>query len=207
MAQEKIHDLILQLKQIRKERGLSYQDIMDLVKQSGGYISLSAVRRVFAEDSENKGFRYEDSIKPLVIALLDMNKPPEHGDDVSLVQHEIDTLRVVISIKEEINQDLRAENNRLVAEAADKQSQITALIAQNTTSQQQNAHKDRAILGLSAGLISVLVFICAVLVYDISNLSTGFVRVFTGVVPIAIVGIIAIIACIIVIYFIVRKRR
>lgn len=207
MAQEKIHDLILQLKQIRKERGLSYQDIMDLVKQSGGYISLSTVRRVFAEDSENKGFRYEDSIKPLVIALLDMNKPPEHGDDVSLVQHEIDTLRVVISIKEEINQDLRAENNRLVAEAADKQSQITALIAQNTTSQQQNAHKDRAILGLSAGLISVLVFICAVLVYDISNLSTGFVRVFTGVVPIAIVGIIAIIACIIVIYFIVRKRR
>lgn len=168
---------------------------------------MSTVRRVFAEDSENKGFRYEDSIKPLVIALLDMNKPPEHGDDVSLVQHEIDTLRVVISIKEEINQDLRAENNRLVAEAADKQSQITALIAQNTTSQQQNAHKDRAILGLSAGLISVLVFICAVLVYDISNLSTGFVRVFTGVVPIAIVGIIAIIACIIVIYFIVRKRR
>lgn len=207
MAQEKIHDLILQLKQIRKERGLSYQDIMDLVKQSGGYISLSTVRRVFAEDSENKGFRYEDSIKPLVIALLDMNKPPEHGDDVSLVQHEIDTLRVVISIKEEINQDLRAENNRLVAEAADKQSQVTALIAQNTTSQQQNAHKDRAILGLSAGLISVLVFICAVLVYDISNLSTGFVRVFTGVVPIAIVGIIDIIACIIVIYFIVRKRR
>lgn len=47
---------------------------------------------------------------------------------------------------------------------------------------------------LSTGLIALLVLICAVLIYDISNLSTGFVRVFTGAVPLAVAGIIVVIA-------------
>lgn len=198
MAAIKCSEIITQLKQIKAERGLSFQKIVDMVEETGGSISLTTVRRIFSDGSEELNYRYDDTIKPLIVALLDINKPPERGEDISLVEHELDTLRMVVTFKEQVNQDLRAENNRLTVEASDKQNQIMTLI-------EQLRQKDCTILWLSTCLIAVLGFICIVLIYDISNLSTGFVRVFTGVVPIAIAVIVAVIV-VIAIFAISRKK-
>ena len=62
MFQEKITDVITRLKRVREENGLSYQRIADLVEANGGYVSLSTIRRVFAEGSETFGWQYENTL-------------------------------------------------------------------------------------------------------------------------------------------------
>lgn len=84
MISAKTRDLILQLKEIRAERDLSYQEILELVEDSGGFLSLSTVRRVFADGSEDENFRYDSTIKPLAVALLGVNDPPQSGEGVTV---------------------------------------------------------------------------------------------------------------------------
>lgn len=70
-------EIILKLKEAKIERNLSISDIVNL---TGNYISKSTVQRVFADGSESISFRYEDTIRPLVKALLDMDTIEESDD-------------------------------------------------------------------------------------------------------------------------------
>ena len=65
-------DIIMKLKEVREERGLSYGDILDLLEKNGDYLAKSTISRVFAEGSEEQGFRYEETIRPIANALLDI---------------------------------------------------------------------------------------------------------------------------------------
>lgn len=65
-------DVILKLKEIKEEKGLSYGDILDMMEKNGEYLSKSTLSRVFAEGSEDIKFRYEDTIRPIANALLDI---------------------------------------------------------------------------------------------------------------------------------------
>lgn len=109
--QERISEIILQLKQIRKERDLSLQDVHDLVIASGGYTSLSSVKRVFAEGSERLNFRYQDTIQPIVRGLLGVTEETPENNDISA--NEIDALKHVILLKDSIIQDLRKDVEEL----------------------------------------------------------------------------------------------
>lgn len=71
-------EIILKLKQAKAEKNLSNNDIVELTNH---YVSISSVQRVFADGSENSSFRYEDTIRPLVKALLDM-ETIEDSDDM-----------------------------------------------------------------------------------------------------------------------------
>ena len=66
-------DIIIQLKRVREERGLSYNDILDLMKANGEFLSKSTLSRVFADGSEEVSFRYEETIRPIANALLDID--------------------------------------------------------------------------------------------------------------------------------------
>lgn len=70
-------DVILKLKEVKEEKGLSYSDILDLMEKNGDYLSKSTLSRVFAEGSENIKFRYEDTIRPIANALLDIETNEE----------------------------------------------------------------------------------------------------------------------------------
>lgn len=109
--QERIAEIIVQLKQIRKERDLSLQDVHDLVLSAGGYLSLSSVKRVFAEGSEKQNFRYQDTIQPIVRGLLGVTEETPENNDVTA--NEIDALKNVILLKDSIIKDLRNENETL----------------------------------------------------------------------------------------------
>lgn len=63
-------EIILKLKEAKKEKNLSINDIVEL---TGNYLSKTTVQRVFADGSENTSFRYDDTIRPLVKALLDVD--------------------------------------------------------------------------------------------------------------------------------------
>lgn len=109
--QERIAEIITQLKQIRRERNLSLQDVHDLVLDAGGYLSLSSVKRVFTEGSEKQNFRYQDTIQPIVRALLNVTEETPENNDVTA--NEIDALKNVILLKDSIIQDLKRENEFL----------------------------------------------------------------------------------------------
>ena len=46
-----VKDIIIELKEVREAKGLSFGDILDLMEKNGDYISKSTLSRVFAEGS------------------------------------------------------------------------------------------------------------------------------------------------------------
>ena len=103
MQQEKIADIISQLKQVRDEEGLSYQRIADLVEENGAHVSVSTVKRVFEEGSESYGWQYENTLKPIAAAVLGLYSPA-----VPATAAEADGLKAVIKYKSEKIADLEA---------------------------------------------------------------------------------------------------
>ena len=65
-------DIIIKLKEVREEKDLSYNDILTLMEKNGDFLSKSTISRVFAEGSEEMSFRYEETIRPIANALLDI---------------------------------------------------------------------------------------------------------------------------------------
>ena len=87
-------EIILKLKEVRKEKDLSYGDILDLMEKNNDYLSKSTISRVFQDGSEDLSFRYEETIRPIAKALLDI-ETIEEGDNLdvramkSLLQYKI----------------------------------------------------------------------------------------------------------------------
>ncbi len=114
-------EIILKLKEVKKERNLSINDIANL---TGNYLSKTTIQRVFADGSENTSFRYEDTIRPLVKALLDVDTI-EDSDDMdtkalkSLLKLKIQRIEELENhIKEEKIKNLeKMENERKQYEA------------------------------------------------------------------------------------------
>ena len=87
-------EIILKLKEVRKEKNLSYSDILDLMEKNDDYLSKSTISRVFQDGSEELSFRYEETIRPIAKALLDIETIEDTDDlDVqamkSLLQYKI----------------------------------------------------------------------------------------------------------------------
>lgn len=65
-------EVILKLKQVRDEKNLSFDKILALMEQNNQFLSKSTLSRVFADGSEEKSFRYEETLRPIANALLDI---------------------------------------------------------------------------------------------------------------------------------------
>lgn len=98
-------DIIIKLKQVREEKGLSYSDIIDLMEKNGDYVSKATISRVFAEGSEDTSFKYEETIRPIAKALLDI-ETIEADDDL-----DIQAIKTLLKFKiqriEELEQKVR----------------------------------------------------------------------------------------------------
>lgn len=175
MADKKTQQIIRQLKAIRAERSLSYQNICDMVEASGGCVSLASVKRVFADGSEEQNFRYNETIRPIVIALLGINEPPAEDGSQSA---EVEALKTVIGIKNQTYDELISENERLKAdyegkltyiknEAVQKHEHIMELTA-------QIKRKDRIIFWLAFALIALLSLAVVALVIDRIDPNLGY---------------------------------
>lgn len=105
-------EIILKLKEAKKEKNLSIAAIVEMVENNGQFVSKSSVQRVFADGSENSSFRYEDTIRPLVKALLDIDTIEDTDDSdtkviksllklkiqrIEELEKQIDDLRLLLS--------------------------------------------------------------------------------------------------------------
>ena len=119
-------DIILKLKEVRKEKGLSFANILDLMEQNGDYLSKSTISRVFSDNSEESSFRYEETLRPIAKALLDIENIEEDDDrDVQAMksllkykiqrieelEHQIEHLEAQIN-KEKIKHHEKMEHER-----------------------------------------------------------------------------------------------
>lgn len=97
-------DIILKLKEVRKEKDLSYGNILELMEGNGDYLSKSTISRVFQDGSEDQSFRYEETIRPIAKALLDIETIEE--DDNIDVQAMKSLLQYKIQRIEELEQQI-----------------------------------------------------------------------------------------------------
>lgn len=86
---------IKRLKQIKQEQGLSIPQIMDIMEKQGKFVSEGTLKKVFADGSEDKPFRYQDSIAPVADVLLDI-----YGDTSGL--DDVESLRQIIREKNKL---------------------------------------------------------------------------------------------------------
>ena len=90
---ERKRELIIQLKQYREEHGYSHKRIVDIVSEyaeqnnTDDYVSLSTVKKVFKEGSENDdSFNFDLTIRPIAAALLGTESlsPKAHDRELSI---------------------------------------------------------------------------------------------------------------------------
>lgn len=101
------HDVILKLKDVRDEKQLSYGKILEIMEHNGDYLSKSTLSRVFADGSEDQSFRYEETIRPIAKALLDIETIEE--DDTTDVKAMKSLLKMKIARIEELEALLEKE--------------------------------------------------------------------------------------------------
>lgn len=101
MALTRSQELIRQLKEAKARNEFTYPRIMDRMEKNGKYVSLTTLRRVFAEGSEESAnsFSYETTLLPIAEALLDMEDVPT-PEDLPCAK-EIDGLKAVIHVQNE----------------------------------------------------------------------------------------------------------
>lgn len=90
---------IRRLKEIKAEQQLSYSQIMKMLEDAGQYVSEATLKKVFADGSEEKSFRYQDTILPLADVLLDL-----YGDRSGI--EDAESLREIIREKNKFIESL-----------------------------------------------------------------------------------------------------
>lgn len=106
---------IKRLKQIKDEQGLSISQIADIMEKQGKFVSEATMKKIFADGSEDKNFRYQDSIAPIAEVLLDI-----YGDTSGL--DDIESLRQIIREKNKLIEFLMIKVEELGEEAKSRES-------------------------------------------------------------------------------------
>lgn len=118
-------ELLEKLRIAKDAKALSYQDIVDITEENGEAISLSTVKRMFQKESNLDDFRYHQTVRPVVRAVLGLDEETEApAEKPSTQQAEqyyatIEGLKAVVDLKHEQIVALQKENNRLTSEIAD----------------------------------------------------------------------------------------
>ena len=101
MELTKSQELIKQLKEIKARNEITYPRIIERMEKNGKYVSLTTLRRVFADGSENNAanFSYENTLLPIAEALFNVEDLPTPAD--SPYAKEIDGLKAVIHVQNE----------------------------------------------------------------------------------------------------------
>lgn len=107
----KKEEVLRQLKTARKTKGLSYQDIVDGTEEIGMAVSLSTVKRVFAETSDAADFRWDTTLRPIARVILGMDSD-EEPQTLEEARVEVSGLTAVVDYKDALIRKLEADLER-----------------------------------------------------------------------------------------------
>ena len=111
--------IISLLKQVKDEKKLSLDAILALMEKNGDFVSKSTLSRIFREGSEETGFKYETTIRPIADAILDIDNI-EVDDDTDTKAY-----KSLLQLKKEIISELRSANEQTKIKYAEKLQEKT----------------------------------------------------------------------------------
>ena len=126
------HDVIIALKRIKEERGISLSQIKKIVEgETGVCLSMTTIRRVFAPGSEDEHFNFESTIKPIADALK-VSRDGETEDDLRTRCKLLEAIHVrdqetIEKLEAEIQQMKTAQKEKC-SECAERQDRWDAQI-------------------------------------------------------------------------------
>ena len=118
MVNEKKLELIEELKALREEKGITYQEIADRTAEIGCPVSLSTIKHVF-NDRYNHNHDYNNVLRP----IADVLSPPADDD-----QLEIKILQTRLELKDEIIRQLQNRLNMKEQKHKDRENLLLELI-------------------------------------------------------------------------------
>ena len=138
MELTKSQELIRNLKEVKERDEITYPRIIERIEKKGKYVSLTTLRRVFADGSEmNAGnFNYENTLLPIAEALLDTEEVPTPVE--SPYAEQINGLKAVIHTQNE-------EIARLCELKEHLESRVTFLLEQIEKKDRRMDEKDQII--------------------------------------------------------------
>lgn len=138
MELTRAQELIRQLKDVKAKNEITYPRILERIEKNGKFVSLTTLRRVFAEGSERnaENFNYETTLLPIAEVLLDVEDVPTPQDSPYAL--EIDGLKSVIHVQNE-------EIARLHEMKEHLESRITFLLEQIDKKDRRMDEKDEII--------------------------------------------------------------
>ena len=139
-------DLILRLKEVKRQRNLTIPIIRQTLESAGEYVSETTLRRVFAEDSEtNDSFAYDRTLLPIAKALL---FTADNEDDAS-IRAENEGLKALVLVKTEKIQDLTDQITKMRTHIeqlkVDSEKRTAFLLAQIAKKDERMDRKDAII--------------------------------------------------------------
>lgn len=112
----KKEEVLRQLKLVRKAKKLSYQDIVEGTEAMGVAVSLTSVKRVFAEESRACDFRYDATIRPIVRFVMGIDGDVGEPETLEEAKVSVDGLTAVVDYKDSYIARLEAELERIRAD-------------------------------------------------------------------------------------------
>ena len=125
-------EVILALKQVKKEKNLSLDKILALIAENGEYLSKTTLSRVFSEGSEDQIFKWENTLKPIANALLDIDTN-ESSDDADTIAY-----KSVLRLKKDLLLELENQNKELKQELKDAKLKYHEKLKAETDKQQKS---------------------------------------------------------------------
>lgn len=113
MLKIKKKELISDLKRLRIEKGLTYQDIADKTEENGESVSLSTIKLVFS-DKDTHDHDYKKVLKPIANVLLPLN-----ADNT-----ESQAVHAILEYKNEIIRQLQERSDFLTEQLVFQKDQI-----------------------------------------------------------------------------------
>lgn len=114
---KKIENIIPKLREAKEAKGLSYQDITDITEANGEYVSVSSVKRVFSKDADLSNFRYNQTIRPIIRAVLGLDAETEEPTDDPKQAEEyyttIEAMKAVLDFKHQQLEEYAREIEKL----------------------------------------------------------------------------------------------
>lgn len=137
MELTKSQELIRQLKEVKARDEITYPRIIERIEKTGKSVSLTTLRRVFADGSELNAdsFSYENTLMPIAEALLNAEDVPTQDGPWA---KEIDGLKSVIHVQTEEIAKLHDIKEHL-------ESRITFLLEQIEKKDRRMDEKDEII--------------------------------------------------------------
>lgn len=112
--------MILNMKQVKKDHNLTISQIVELVDHDGGIISESTCKAIFAkgsEDAEPITFKYETTLLPLQKALLKTYGENSGIDDINslkeFIRNKNETITLLFAEMEKKDDEIKALREKI----------------------------------------------------------------------------------------------